>query len=127
MDLKIQAFLFFDIFFYFYIMLRKPKIGEDVYCPTALHVYRGRDDFHGGLCKIKSIEKSKTLPPDHYNYCFVEVEERPGVGLNWRLLMEQQEELAAEFGNERGYMDPDDRPEFNDDNEGWQTVHSNWD
>ena len=92
---------------------RLPVVGEDIYIPTSLHVYRGKDDFEGGLCKISKIIKSDFLPEDHYNYLMIIVEEEPQSEHNWNYLLEHQEEWKKRFGNERGHSDPDYREEFN--------------
>lgn len=97
----------------------EPVIGQKIYVPTSLYVYRGMDDFAGGIATINKIEKSKTLPPDHYNYMSVGIVERPGTLYNWRPLLERQEELKKMFGDEIAHPDPDDRPEFNDGNADW--------
>ncbi|MBU4501352.1 MAG: hypothetical protein KKA79_02075 [Nanoarchaeota archaeon] len=85
-----------------------PKIGNDIYVPTSLHLYRGKDDFLGGLCKIVKIEEDYLT--------MVGVEERPGVMYNWEYLKENQKEWKKEYRKRRGTPDPDYRPEFN---EGW--------
>ena len=64
--------------------VQEPVIGQKIYVPTSLYVYRGADDFAGGIATINKIEKSKTLPPDHYNYMSVGIVERPGTLYNWR-------------------------------------------
>lgn len=85
----------------------RPQVGDDVYVPTALHLGRGRDDFHGGLCRIAAVHE---LPAG----LFVEVEENPGTLHAWRYLVENQDEWRERFGLARGYPDPDLRPEFNE-------------
>ena len=85
----------------------KPKIGQDIYIPSAMYISRGSDDRVGGLAKIVDVEFSETLPEDHFNYCFVSVEEIPNVSFNYNSLMKQQEELKKQFGNNRAYPDPD--------------------
>jgi len=50
---------------------------------------------------------------------WVEVLQNPGTSYSWTLLAEKQTELAAEFGDTWAHADPDLRPEFNDDEEGW--------
>lgn len=101
-----------------------PQVGDKIYVPSAFHVYRGRDDFRGGLCTINRVEESRHLPQDHYNYWFVGTEEGDeATSHNWRYLMERQQELKKEFGNKKGRKDPDMSPEFNNDNEGWQHFH----
>lgn len=49
-------------------MKTKPKIGQKLYIPSAYYVYRGKDDFEGGLAIIDRIEYSDTLPEGHMNY-----------------------------------------------------------
>jgi hypothetical protein len=90
-----------------------PKAGDVIYVPAALHVYRGRDDFHGGKAIVSRVEEK-------WNSLFVEIEPRPGNGYNWAILKEQQEALANEYGDTWAYPDPDLRPEFNDDNADWR-------
>lgn len=97
-----------------------PKIGQKIYVPSSIYVYRGEDDFEGGIATINKIDKSDYLPPDHYNYLMVGIEERPGTLYNWRVLCEDQEKLKERFGNQIAYPDPDLRPEFNNDNADWR-------
>jgi hypothetical protein len=82
----------------------KPVVGSDIYVGTSLYIDHGEDDFQGGLCTIKHKEMSTSAGKPTW---FVTVKERPGVSYNWEILMERQEELKAEFGNNRGYKDPD--------------------
>jgi hypothetical protein len=98
----------------------EPFIGQKIYVPSSIYVYRGEDDFAGGLATINKIKKEDFLPPDHYNYLSVGIAERPGTMYNWRPLLERQEELKKMFGDEIAHPDPDDRPEFNDENADWR-------
>lgn len=98
----------------------QPFVGQKIYVPTSLYVYRGEDDFAGGLATIKEIVKANFLPVDHYNYLSVVILERPGTSYNWRPLLERQEELKKMFGDEIAHPDPDNSPEFNDDNADWR-------
>lgn len=98
----------------------EPVIGQKIYVPSSLYVYRGQDDFAGGKATINKIERSKDLPPDHYNYLMVGIEGRPGTMYNWRPLLERQEELEKMYGDQIAHPDPDDRPEFNDYNADWR-------
>jgi hypothetical protein len=98
----------------------QPVIGQKIYVPSSLYVYRGQDDFAGGIATINKIEKSDFLPPDHYNYLMVGIAERPGSMYNWRPLLERQEELKKMYGDQIAHPDPDDRPEFNDYNADWR-------
>ena len=102
---------------------RFPKVGDKIYVPTSLHVYRGADDFQGGLCTISRVSPSDHLPKDHYNYWMVGIAEGDkSTSYNWRHLMEEQEKLKKRFGKEKGYKDPDLRPEFNNDDADWHPV-----
>ena len=92
--------------------MTQPEVGRDANVPPELYLTHGRDDFAGGLCGISDVSLEtlggKTVP-------FVEFEERPGYRYNWNWLMEQQDQLRERFGDQRGYPDPDERPEFNED------------
>jgi hypothetical protein len=98
----------------------QPVMGQKIYVPSSLYVYRGQDDFAGGLATINKIEKSTFLPEDHYNYLSVGIVERPGTLYNWRPLLERQEELKGIYEGQIAHPDPDDRPEFNDENADWR-------
>lgn len=100
--------------------MKIPKVGEKIYVPSSLYVYRGRDDFAGGIATISKVELNKFgNGPDKPNYCFVNIEERPGVGYNWRSLEEEQKKLKELYGDQIAHPDPDDRPEFNDSEADW--------
>jgi hypothetical protein len=98
----------------------KPEIGQKIYVPSSLYVYRGQDDFAGGIATINKIEESKTLSKDHYNYLMVGIAERPNSMYNWRPLLERQEELKKMYADQIAHPDPDLRPEFNDENADWR-------
>jgi len=87
-----------------------PSVGDSIYMPSMLYLRHGVDDFHGGKCHI-----SKVIAGETPWSIFIEVAEWPGVESRYIPLLEQQEELKAEFGNATGHMAPDHRPEFNDD------------
>lgn len=93
--------------------MTEPKIGDEIYVPSALFVYRGSDDFAGGKAIIDKIDKSKTLPPDHFNYISVGIKERPGTMYNYKNLIKDQEKLKKEYGDRVAHPDPDNDPEFN--------------
>ena len=82
--------------------MKKPKIGDKIYVHSSFYISRGSDDFVGGLCTINEIEYSDHLPPDHYNYCSVGVEERPGTLYNYKYLLDEQDELKEQFGDQVG-------------------------
>lgn len=88
-----------------------PKVGDDIYIPSALHLSRGRDDVVGGLARVKSVSKQMSGGEQVH---FISVKEIHG-GFNWEQhLALMQAELKNEFGKNRAYPDPDDRPEFNE-------------
>lgn len=89
-----------------------PKIGDDIYVPTAGSMSHGTDDRVGGLAKVKMVKPGISAGETvHY----VTTEEFPQVSYNWEgNLAGQQEKLKKQFGNNRAYPDPDDRPEFNE-------------
>jgi hypothetical protein len=90
---------------------RDPKVGEDIYVGTSLYLSRGRDDFQGGLCEVSRVYKSMS---GGEMVTWVEVKEKGGSGLNWeQFLKGEQAKLEKEFGDKRGYPDPDDHPSAN--------------
>lgn len=99
----------------------QPYKGQKIFVPSALHVYRGSDDFAGGEATIAEIFPSKTLPPDHYNYLMVSIEERPDTQYNWNYLVENQQEWADQYKGRKAHPDPDYRPQFNKDND-WERL-----
>lgn len=101
---------------------KEPKIGDKIYVPSSYYVYRGEDDFEGGLATISSIDKSKHLPPDHFNYLMVGIKERPNTGYNYKVLLEKQEVLAKEYGDQVAHPDPDLSSEFNQPNADWKQL-----
>ena len=91
--------------------MKEPSIGDDIYVPTSLYLGHGRDDFQGGLCRVK---QTGTRISAGEPTLFVEVEERPGSWMNWPWLAGEQEKLREQFGDRRGYADPDNDPRFNE-------------
>jgi len=100
-----------------------PEKGQKIYVHSSLYVYRGEDDFAGGIATINKVEFSDFLPEDHYNYTMVGIEERPGTMYNWCHLFEEQEKLKEMYGDQIAHPDPDDRPEFNEgDDADWVSL-----
>ena len=89
-----------------------PKVGDKIYVPSSIYVYRGADDFAGGIATVSKVETSK-------GRCFVTVKESPGSSYNWEHLEKQQVELKEMYGEEIAHPDPDLRPEFNDSEADW--------
>ena len=87
-----------------------PKVGDDIYVGTALYLSHGVDDFHGGLCKISKVKPAISAGKPEW---FISVEERPGWSYNYASLLKEQAELKAQYGETRGYPDPDNSPESN--------------
>ena len=101
--------------------MRIPKVGEKIYVPGAMYLYRGADDFAGGLATISKVEVDPYgFGPGHPNYCFVNIKERPSTGYNWRHLEEKQDEYKKIYGDAIAHPDPDLDPEFNDNNADWR-------
>jgi hypothetical protein len=100
--------------------MRIPKVGEKIYVPSSMYVYRGSDDFAGGIATISKVEVDKYgHGPENPNYCFVSIEERLGSSYNWANLEKEQERLKEMYGDQIAHPDPDDRPEFNDSEADW--------
>lgn len=97
-----------------------PQVGDKLYIPTQLHVYRGEDDVHGGLATISKVIVNPNLPEDHYNKIFVKFEElNRAESYNYKYLLEKQEELKLVFGDTVCYPYPDYSTEFNCPNADW--------
>jgi len=100
--------------------MKTAKVGEKIYVPGACYVYRGEDDFEGGMATISEVEYSDDLPEDHFNYIMVGIIERPGTMYNYKNLMEQQIELKVLYGDSIAHPDPDNREEFNCPDADWR-------
>ena len=99
-----------------------PTIGQKIYIPSSFHVYRGADDFVGGMATINKIEYSKTLPKDHFNYIFVGIEGERSSMYNYKSLMSEQQELSKRYAGMIAHTDPDLDPEFNQPDADWVSV-----
>lgn len=97
-----------------------PQVGDVIYVPSSTFGYRGSDDFQGGQAKICRVKANNNLPLSDVNYWMVEIEGRPGVLSNWKILIEQQDELRRRFGEQTAHPDPDYRAEFNQPNADWK-------
>jgi hypothetical protein len=67
---------------------KKPKVGDEIYIPTSLHISRGSDDVQGGLATISDVSQGIS-----------------GGELTW--FVGVKEELKKKFGKSRAYPDPD--------------------
>ncbi|HEX3549945.1 MAG TPA: signal peptidase II [Candidatus Elarobacter sp.] len=89
-----------------------PQPGDEIYVETYLHLSHGVDDVRGGRATVTRVVTDviggRGVP-------FVEVAEHPDSLYNWEDLAEKQTGLAAQFGEARARVDPDMRPQFNDD------------
>jgi len=91
--------------------LEPPRVGDEIYVPTRLHLSRGEDDFVGGLARVADVVIEDLGGTTCY---FVEVEEDPGGRYNWSLYIgPAQQELRAQYGEQRARLVPDRRPEYN--------------
>jgi len=94
--------------------MAKPNPGDEINVPSMIYLSHGADDFQGGLCKVAatrdSMQSGKAVT-------FKEIEEDPGSWKLWDTYLEpMQESLKEKFGNQKGKLDTDLRPEFN---RGW--------
>jgi len=94
--------------------------GDKIYVPSSYHVYRGEDDFEGGLATINKVEHSNNLPKDHVNYTMVGIEENISTMYNYRCLAEEQDELKKIYVGKIAHSSPDLRAEFNQPNADWE-------
>jgi len=101
-------------------VIRDPMLGEPIYLPTSLHVYRGMDDFEGGLCTITRIKEGvsagKSVP-------FVQVKENLGLWYNWNHLVDNQDTWKKKYEGKRGIITPDFRRKYNYAEADWRNVH----
>lgn len=83
------------------------NIGDQMYVHSSFYISRGEDDVVGGLATVSKFDISDKLPEGHINKVFVIFKELPGHSYNYNMLLEEQEELRAEFGEKSAYPDPD--------------------
>ena len=79
---------------------KQPKIGDTIYISSSYCDYHGEYDFEVGLATISKIEYNNHLPKDHLNYTMIRIKERTNTMYNWKLLLEKQDELKKEYGNQ---------------------------
>lgn len=103
--------------------MKLPKIGEKIYVPSSYYVYRGEDDFDGGIATISKVDISKTLPLNHINSIMIGIEERKSTMYNYKSLIDEQDELKIQFGNQIAKPNPDLTPDFNDGEADWKYVN----
>lgn len=87
-----------------------PEVGKDIYVRSAWYLSRGADDFAGGLCRVTKVYANMSGGEPTW---YVEIAERPGYSYNWVYLRDQQDELKAQYGDQRGHPDPDLDPSAN--------------
>ena len=97
--------------------MKIPVVGDKIYVSSSIYVYRGADDFSGGIATVSKVELN---PGNKTNYCFVSIKERPGSTYNWAHLEKEQKKLKKLYGDEIAHPDPDLRPEFNDSEADWR-------
>lgn len=83
---------------------QRPTVGDDIYVGSSYYIDHGEDDFEGGLCEISNVTTGTSGGRQVY---FVEIKERPGHSYNYEVLLEQQENLAETYGDQRGFENPD--------------------
>ena len=85
--------------------------GDKLYVPSAYYCSHGSDDVEGGLATIKDFQINQALPEGHANRVFVIFEEHPNRGLNYKYVLENQDEWSKEYGGKIARTCPDiDRP-----------------
>jgi len=102
--------------------MKKPKIEDKIYVYSSYYVYRGADDYIGGIATITDIKYDDNLPEDHINHIMIQINNQEGHWYNYKALLEKQEELKDNFGDKLAHADPDTRPEFNNAEEGWSQL-----
>jgi hypothetical protein len=93
-----------------------PKPGDVIYVDSELYVWHGVDDFRGGKATISAVQIQGSGDEQGAR---VEIKEHPGHSYSSTSLAERQSMLAAKFGDAWAHPEPDFRPEFNNDSEGW--------
>jgi hypothetical protein len=94
--------------------MKLPEIGDEIYIPSAYYLGHGADDVQGGKTTITEVFRNDALPHDHINSIFVTVEAiNPATKYNYKALLEKQDDLKIQFGNQDAKPDPDYRREFN--------------
>lgn len=80
--------------------------GDKLYIYNSIHISRGSADVCGSLAEIEEIIRDNRLPDDSINSHFVKFK-----GLtshyNYKMLLQEQEELKARFGNQQAHSSPD--------------------
>jgi hypothetical protein len=85
---------------------RKPhdiKPGDQVYVETRAYISHGEDDVIGGLATVVRVHHD----PSAFSEYVVEVAEHPGCIYNLTYLLEKQDELRDQFGEQRACPDRD--------------------
>ena len=95
-----------------------PELGDEVYVPSELYVYRGHDDTMGGKAHVCAVEEGVSAGKPAPFIRLTGVKGR----FNWQMLETEQEALRIRFGDALAHPDPDLRPEFNQPDADWQRV-----
>ncbi|MBZ5514409.1 MAG: hypothetical protein LAN62_06130 [Acidobacteriia bacterium] len=85
---------------------RKPqdiKPGDQIYVETRAYISHGEDDVIGGLATVVRGHHD----PSAFSEYVVEVAEHPGCMYNLTYLLEKQDELRDQFGEQRACPDRD--------------------
>lgn len=73
------------------------KPGDTLYVDTS-------DDITGGKAEVLKIKKSNHLPENHCNYIMVIFKEFPWIEYNLHILLDEQDELKKEFGDDIAHI-----------------------
>lgn len=82
----------------------QPKVGDVIYVHTSLSIGHGQDDTRGGKATISHVEANISAGEPTW---FVSFQEIPGAAYNYSILLEEQDKLRAQFGNNVAHPDPD--------------------
>lgn len=87
--------------------MKTPKVGDKIYIGNSFYISRGSDDVCGGVTEITSVKINERLGKDHPNGIFVTVKGIDGSSYNYKNLMEKQDELREQFGDQKAHRCPD--------------------
>lgn len=83
-----------------------PAAGDLIYVDTAYYCDHGQNNVRGGLARVTGTEMRISAGKPTL---FVLVEQHPGRSMNWEFLALEQHRLAAQFGAQWAYPDPERR------------------
>lgn len=79
----------------------RPAIGESIYIRSSSYIDHGEDDVAGGMATISEVRLSTSGGEPTY---FVSVREIPGASYNYTMLLQEQDNLRKQFGNQKAKL-----------------------